>query len=215
MTGMNEKKQTTMSINTTGEQFYFFTKWTLLSLGIIPLSYIISLIAVLAVHTAFGFNMTEWGTPLSQTLMQIAGGAVIGLGTGVYQRSLLRKLFDVKSSWIYALIIGFTITELIAGIILWKMGLNRGELRFIEFKPIPESLIFACAGLLIGLLQWTILRKYFTKSGFWILASLLGWGICIIVTLISIWAFFIGALLYGAITNATLLWIMQKKKVQR
>jgi hypothetical protein len=204
-----------MPISTNIEKFHFFIKWTLLSLGIIPLSYIVSLFAVLVVHGAFGFNMTEWGTPLSQTLMQIAGGAVIGLGTGVYQRSLLRKLFDVTSSWIYALIIGFTITELIAGIILWKMGLNRGELRFIEFKPIPESFIFACAGLLIGLLQWTILRKYFYKSGFWIFASILGWGICIIVTQISVWAFFIGALLYGAITGATLLWIMQTKKVQR
>ncbi len=204
-----------MPINTNREKFQFFYGWTLLSFGIVPLSYIISLFAVLLVHTAFGFTMTEWGTPLSQTLMQIAGGAVIGFGTGVYQRSLLRKLFDVTSTWIYALIIGFAITELIAGIILWRMGLNRGELRFIEFKPIPESLIFACAGLLIGLLQWTILRRYFYNSGFWIFASALGWGICIIVTQISIWAFFMGTLLYGAITGAALLWIMQIKEVQR
>lgn len=203
-----------MSINTNREKFLFFIKWTLLSLGVITLSYIISLFAVLVVHTAFGFNMTEWGTPLSQTLMQIAGGAVIGFGTGVYQRSLLRKLFDVTSSWIYALIIGFTITELIAGIILWKMGLNRGELRFIEFRPIPESVIFACAGLLIGLLQWTILRRFFYNSGFWVLACTLGWGICIIITMISVWAFFIGALMYGAITGITLMWIMQIKKDQ-
>ena len=107
------------------------------------------------------------------------------------------------------------VTELIAGIILWKMGLNRGELRFIEFRPIPESFIFASAGLLIGFLQWTILRRYFYKSGYWIFACILGWGICIIVTQISIWAFFMGALLYGAITGAALLWIMQIKEVQR
>jgi len=204
-----------MTVNTNREKFHFWTKWTLLSLGIIPLSYIISLIAVLFVHTAFGFKMNEWGIPLSQTLMQIAGGAVIGLGTGIYQRSLLRKIFDVTSSWIYTIIIGFTITELIAGIILWQMGLNRGELRFIEFKPIPESLIFACAGLVIGLLQWTILRRYFYNNCFWVFASILGWGICIIVTQISAWAFFVGAILYGAITGATLMWIMQIKKVQR
>lgn len=110
--------------------------------------------------------------------------------------------------------IGFAITELATGVILWKMGLNRGLLRFIKFKPIPESVIFACAGLLIGLLQWTILRRYFNKSGFWILSSLLGWGICIIITLFSLWAFFAGALLYGAITGVTLMWIMQTKKVQ-
>jgi len=203
-----------MSINGNGEKIRFFTKWTLLSLGIIPFSYIVSLFAVLVVHSAFGFNMTEWGTPLSQTLMQIAGGAVIGFGTGVYQSSLLRKLFDVTTSWIYTLVIGFAITELITGIILWKMGLNRGELRFIEFKPVPESVIFACAGLLIGFLQWRLLKRYFYKSGFWIVASILGWGICILITHISVWAFFAGALLYGVITGVTLMWIMQTRKVK-
>ncbi len=198
---------------TNREKLHLFIYWTLLSLGVISLSYIISLFAVLVVHSAFGFNMTEWGTPLSQTLMQIAGGAVIGFGTGIYQKSLLEKLFSVTSYWIYILVIGFAITELITGIVLWKMGLNRGELRFIEFRPIPESLIFACAGLLIGVLQWIILRRYFYKSGFWIIASLLGWGICIIITLISVWAFFLGTLLYGFITGATLLWIMQIKEI--
>jgi hypothetical protein len=199
---------------TNRDKLHLFIYWTLLSLGVISLSYIISLFAVLVVHSAFGFNMTEWGTPLSQTLMQIAGGAVIGFGTGIYQKSLLEKLFGVTSSWIYMLIIGFAITELITGIILWKMGLNRGELRFIEFRPIPESLIFACAGLLIGALQFITLRRYFYRSGFWIIASLLGWGVCIIITLISIWAFFLGTLMYGFITGFTLLWIMQIKEVQ-
>jgi len=157
----------------------------------------------------------EGGTHLSQTVMQIAGGAVIGFGTGIYQRSLLRKVFNVSSSWIYTLVIGFAVTELIVCIILWLLELNRYELRFIEFNPLPEALIFACAGLLIGLLQWTILRRYFFRSGYWVLASALGWGICILMTFFIGWvvvAFFLGALLYGAITGTTLMWILQNKK---
>ncbi len=193
------------------EKLQFWGYWTLLSL-VIPVSYIISLIAVLLVHGAFGFNQMEGGTHLSQTVMQIAGGAVLGLGTGLYQRSLLREVFNVSSSWIYALVIGFAFTELIVCIILWLMDLNRYELRFIENNPFPEALIFACAGLMIGLLQWKILRRYFHRSFFWVLASTLGWGTSIIITQISIWAFFLGALLYGAMTGATLMWIMQKKE---
>jgi hypothetical protein len=203
------------------EKFKFWTNWTLLSFGIIPLSYIISLIAVLLVQGAFGFGQMDRGTPLSNTLSQIAGGAVIGLGTGIYQKSLLRKVFNISSSWIYTLVIGFAITELIIGMILWQMDLDREKLRFIEFKPLPETLFFACAGLIIGLLQCTILRRYFSMSIYWVIASTLGWGICILVTYFagfvlkwgfSVFAFILGALLYGAITGATLMWIMHRKE---
>lgn len=190
----------------------FLTNWTLWSFGIIPVSYMVSLIVVLLVHGAFGFNQMDGGTYLSQTVMQIAGGAVLGFGTGLYQKSLLKKEFSVSSSWIYTLIAGFAVTELTVCVILWQLGLNRYELRFIESNPLPEALIFACAGLIIGLLQWTILRKYFSRSIYWVFASTLGWGICVFVTQISILAFFIGALLYGLITGATLLWVLRRKE---
>lgn len=190
----------------------FFMNWTLWSFGIIPVTYMFSLIVVLLVHGAFGFGQMEGGTYLSQTVMQIAGGGVIGLGTGLYQRLLLKKVFNVSLSWIYTLVIGFSVTELIVCIFLWQLGLNRYELRFIEFKPLPEALIFACAGLIIGLSQWTILRRYFSKSIYWVLASTLGWGICVFITQISIWAFFIGALLYGVITGAALMWVLRRKE---
>lgn len=209
-----------MAEKTKIEKLRFLISWTLLSFGIIPLSYMISLIVVLLVHGAFGFNQMEGGTYLSQTLMQMAGGAVIGLGTGLYQQAMLRKVFNVKASWIYMLAIGFAITELIVCIILWQLEINRYELRFIEFRPLPESLIFACAGLMIGSLQWTILKKYFLRSAYWILASTIGWGISIMITYvffsinrdIGIFSFFIGALLYGAITGITLAWILKNQE---
>lgn len=203
--------------NWTKTQFWIL--WSLLSMGIITASYLLSLIAVLLVHGAFGFNMEEWGTPLSNTLMQIAGGAVIGAGTGLYQKSLLKRLFKVGSSWIYTLIIGFVATELVTGIILWQMGLIRGQLRFLEFNPLPESLIFAGIGLLTGLLQWAILKKSFSGSFYWIIASTAGWWLCIFSAYLlglvsrggSILGFIPGTFLYGAITGAILLWVMKPK----
>lgn len=204
-----------MTIEIEHKKFQFWMNWTFLSFGVIPVSYMISLIVVLLIHGAFGFSQMEGGTYLSQTVMQIAGGAVIGLGAGIYQRSLLKRVFNITSSWIYTLVIGFAVTELIVCIVLWQLELNRYELRFIEFRPLPEALIFACIGLIIGLLQWTILRRYFLRSFFWVLASTLGWGMCVLVTRLSIWAFFMGALLYGAITGATLMWILRKKEEDR
>jgi hypothetical protein len=198
---------------TNQEKYRFWVNWTLISTGIIPVSYLAGLIALLIVHGAFGFNMMEEGTHLSQTLMQIACGAVLGLGTGIYQFSMLKKIFPVSKSWVYTLIIGFAITELIICLILLQLHLNRFQLRFIEGKPLPEALFFACAGLVVGILQWPILKRRFKRSGLWIVASMLGWGVCVLATIIHEFAFIAGALLYGAITGATLMWVMGRNPV--
>lgn len=197
----------------------FWIQWTLLSMAIVTTTYLVSLIAVLIIHGAFGFNMQEWGTPLSNTVMQIAGGAVIGAGTGLYQKLMLQKLFKVTPAWIYTLILGFVITELVAGIVLWQMGLIRSELRFIEFRPLPESLIFAVAGFLTGLFQWFILRKSFSRSVFWIVASTAGWWLSVFSTYllgfidqgISFLGFIPGTLLYGAITGVAIQWALKAR----
>jgi hypothetical protein len=206
-----------MTVTTNKEKVHFWTTWTLLSPVIIILGYIIGGIALLLIHGAFGYNQYEWGTALSQTLGHIAAGTVLGLAVGLFQRSFLKRLFNVPVLWIYALIIGFVVIELISGIILSQLGINRGEIKFFEYHkpgyPPGESLIYATVGLMTGLIQWPILSRYFSRSIFWVLASTLGWGICFMITMISIWAFILGALLYGAITGATLMWIMRSKKV--
>jgi hypothetical protein len=190
----------------------FLIRWTLGSFVIISFSYLVSLVVVLLVHGSFGFDMSQGGTYLSQTVMQMAGGAVIGLGTGLYQRSILKDTFKVPSSWVYASVIGFVLTELIVCILLWQLNINRYELRFIELNPLPEALIFAVIGGVVGLLQWRILKPHFYNSAYWIATSALGWGICIVVTLVSVWAFFIGTLIYGILTATTLLWILQSRR---
>jgi hypothetical protein len=210
-----------MIIATNQKKIQFWANWSLLSMGIITASYIVSLIAVGIVGMGiFGITYDEWGTPLANTLMHMAGGVVIGLGVGLYQRSLLKKLFKVNSSWIYTLIIGFVLTELFTGIVLLKTEFVRGQLRFIESNPLPESIIVAVAGLLIGFLQWLILRKSFTRSIYWIIASSIGWWMCIFLTYIvslineqlSIFAFIPGSFLYGGITGVVLLWVMKPKE---
>ena len=204
-----------MAVKTNKEKFHFWINWTLLSMVIIILGYITGGIVLLLIHGAFGFTLQDWGTPLSQTLGHIAAGAVLGLAVGLFQRSYLKRLFNVPALWIYALIIGFVVIELISGIILSQMGINRGELKFFEYKtpgnPPGESLIYALAGLVAGFIQWPILYRSFSRGVFWVLASTLGWGICFMITMVSVWAFILGALLYGAITGGTLMWIMKIK----
>ena len=98
------------------------------------------------------------------------------------------------------------------------MGINRGEFSFWENNPLPHALIAAIYGLVIGLFQLLILRKHFTRSSFWILASALAWGVSILITAIKVTddiflliTFIIGILLYGLITGASLMWILKPR----
>ena len=212
------ERQIATQVKLNREKLHFWTNWTLFNLLILILGYIVGGIALLIIHGAFGYKMDEWGTPLSQTLGHIAAGATLGIAVGLFQRSLLKRLFNISALWVYALIIGFVLAELVSGIILSQMGINRGEIKFFEYEapgnPPGETIIYAIAGLLTGLIQWPILSRFFTRSVFWVLASTLGWGICFMITMISVWAFLVGALLYGAITGATLEWIMRRKEVE-
>jgi len=121
----------------------FWKNWTLINAIILILSYIIGIIVMFLIAGAFQVRMDEWGSPFEQILEQIGAGAVIGLSLGITQMLLLRKLFNVSSFWVYSLAVGFIITELILGIILWRLDINRGELRFIEGNSLPDALIHA------------------------------------------------------------------------
>lgn len=74
---------------------------------------------------------------------------------------------------------------------------------------------------IIGLFQLPLLRKHFSRSAFWIVASTLAWAVSIIITapaqrseLALLLTFIIGALLYGSITGATLMWVLQKREAE-
>lgn len=210
-----------MSVQSQKEKFRFWRKWTLLNAIVIIVSYPIGLILGLLIFETMGYTMSEWGTPFEQTLMQIGFGILIGFGIGITQRILLKKVFNVSSLWLYSLAIGFIITEIIVGIICWKLDLNRGDLSFVENNPLPHALIAAISGLLIGIIQLPLLKKYFSEIGYWIAANTIAWGISILITAINVQSeafllitFIIGSILYGAITGATLMWLMKLKEAE-
>ena len=210
-----------MSVNTKKEKFRFWRNWTLLNALVIILLYPIGGIIILIISEAMGYSMDQWAPPLEQTIMLIVFGALIGFGIGITQWLLLRKVFNVSSFWLYSVAIGFIIIELIAGIILWKLDINRGELSFIEGNPLAHALILAITGLLIGLIQLPLLRRHYSGVVYWVIASTLAWGISVLLTTIGhqydiavLITFILGSLLYGAITGATLMWLMQKKEVE-
>jgi len=186
--------------------------WAINHLWVICVAYVISMIALLFIHGAFGFSMSDDGTYFSNTLMHIGSGAVLGLGTGLLQKKLLRKTFPVSVLWVLSLMAGFIIAETITGLVLWKMEIYRGLINvFNTTYHFPEACIFASAGLVSGIFQYRLLKPHFTKRMYWIMASTLGWSVLILSTYCGLVAFIAGALLYGAITGWTLYYILKPK----
>ena len=175
--------------------------WTFLHTLVIPISYLLGMIVLLQVHGLFGYNMTDEGSYLSNALMHIGSGAVLAFGTGLLQKALLERNHPVPWSWVWFLAAGFVAAELIAGLILWKLEIYRGLINlFNTDQHYPEAMIFCLAGLIAGTLQY----RYFPdvrKRLCWIAASALGWGSCILLTYLSIYAFIGGAFLYAILTG--------------
>lgn len=189
-----------------------YTKWTLHHTWVILVSYLISMLVIFLIHSSFGFSMAENGTYLSNAMMHIGSGIVLALGTGILQRELLNKYIRVSFFWVISLVIGFVVAELVAGIVLWRLGTFRGLINIFNTDVhYPESLIFASAGLITGIIQFRLLKPYYNKRFYWIIASTMGWTLLILPTYLSLFAFILGAMFYGAITGLALYKMMGLK----
>jgi len=196
----------------------FLRNWTLLNAAFFVIGYILVIFFGILMMDVTNISMSEWPSPLEQTIWQIGNGILIGSSIGFIQWRLLRKTYSIPTSWIYLIPAGIILTELIAGIFLWKMGINRGEFAFWENNPLPHALIATIYGLVIGLIQLPIIRKHFSGGTFWIVASTLAWGTSILITAINVSndiflliTFIIGILLYGLITGAAFMWILKPR----
>ena len=112
--------------------------------------------------------------------------------------------------------------------------ISTDAMEFISSSITGPLFIGALLGFAMGILQWLMLRRTFRRSGWWILASVLGWGLGSVaanlliflapswvpeIVLQSQWQFIIvyglsGAfglgLVLGLITGGTLIWLAKK-----
>lgn len=195
-----------MPIESKKEKTQFFINWTGLSTIFMFISSIAGFIAVLLINSALGYGYEDSGTSFVQTADYCTAGSIIAAVIGLTQWLLLRRKIKISSLWILACIGGIIISESLAGLILWKLEINRANIGLFQAGPIlPEVLIFAFTGALNGLFQFPLLKRYYHKAGLWILASIIAW----ITVPLAVYA--LGGITLGAITGATLIWILQIK----
>ena len=168
-------------------------------------------------------------------LAVMATGLCIGAVVGYAQWFLLRKHIAISGWWGPACAVGLGVPYIVA-VPINKLGL-------LPDLPggmiVSEAIIGIIGGLVCGLLQMPLLKPHFAKSGWWILASSIGWGICFVpfflvdplgrllvtssmgpisAAIVTGSLFFAcaaaGLLLLGVVTGICLLW-MPKRPVQK
>lgn len=192
----------------------FLIKWILLTSALLSVGYITGYIAGLLTGSLFGLTVAHDGTHLAQTVVYCVFGSVVITSISITQLSVLKR-YNIKISkwWILSGIVGIIISEVIAGVVLWQLEINRSDLGIFQGGPqLPEALIFSFSGLLIGVFQWLVIRKQFNNSVYWIPANVLGWGLGHLV-MFHLLAFFLGAFVLGSITGLFFYWIIKSNKL--
>ena len=74
---------------------------------------------------------------------------------------------------------------------------------------IPGALIVAVGGLITGLLQLRTMRRHSARSGWWILASIVGWGLSWLAMDLGFGVGLLtGGALLGVVTGGAIVWLL-------
>ena len=100
--------------------------------------------------------------------------SLIGVCVGIGQWMFLRKYIGKAIFWIISSFVGWSS----CGILLFifdfqKMGIQRVTSSIVTGE-------FALCGLIIGIMQWLVIRKKVLKAGRWVLINLMLWGSMVI-----------------------------------
>lgn len=133
---------------------WFWLAWTLVSIAALLLSFPLSQVATVL--------PAVWSAVLSWAIM----GAVLGAG----QALLLRRQMRDAWLWIVATAAGLGIGVTVAAVVFSPIA-GLGDL----------FVVGAVSGLLLGLAQLLVLRRSYERSGWWILASTIGWAVGLVL----------------------------------
>jgi hypothetical protein len=135
-------------------------------------------------------------------------GTVFGGTVGVAQSLLLRKRVSAYYWWALASAIGWAVGFWVYQDFMLPFLFDDGA--FFGLSSVIAN--FLMVGLMVGVAQWLLLRRWCRRAGWWILASSLGWsGVGLTWALSSDSPFFFtGFVVWGAVTGGILVWILRQ-----
>jgi hypothetical protein len=151
-----------------------------------------------------------WGGKETNLVIAPCIAALVGCAQWI----MLRQRIAVSCWWVLACAIGVG-SPFVIGEILRRTGCLSDLPSGSHGKILGVAMSGIVGGLLSGLLQIGLLRSHFTRAGWWVLASALGWGICWVGILFNpCFGGIMGPILLGVVTGVGVLW-MARLPVQK
>jgi hypothetical protein len=172
MTGPIDMEMTVPAHKKPGWPFYFiWVTWTTLC---IPIAYAISFIPLSIITLFIGdyiyVNGVQHITEDYLGLYIIV--PMIGLLIGLVQYGMLRPYLPHMGGWVLATAAGWLL-----GLLLIAISYR---LKWIDPTKYFDA-VFFLMGLSIGVAQWLLLRQRLPRAGWWIAASIAGWGLITLI----------------------------------
>jgi len=203
-----------MIANTAMSRWSLFLLWVILTILCIPIALVIDfglmriLVAVIGDYISVnGVRHITEDYLYMYTLVPIAGFV-----TGTLQYGVLRRYLPHMGWWVVTTTAGWIVGACLALVpdwINWTNPLMTMRLAFLEL------------GLAIGIAQWLLLRRRVSRAGWWIAASVVGWGLLAVIPgdqMVGPLVVLLLGLIPACATAATLVLLMrqvQSKAAQR
>jgi hypothetical protein len=156
-----------------------------------------------------GFIVT-WGAISKVERMlpafEIMASAAFGAGVGIMQWRIVRRHVSGARWWALASILGSVVGTGVGIAVLLAAGYHIDYIRGATASAEWGIIISAVGGAMVGVMQWSILQREFSKAGWWVLASAAGWAL---VQLGGIGCFAAPVWL-GAVTGLALVWLLRQ-----
>ncbi len=140
------------------------------------------------------------------------GGVVVGVTVvGALQWLMLRRQLAGAAWWIVASLV----SGVVAGGVIYGVGGDAGftaeVTRDLDVGWVVEAGLY---GVVLGVLQWLVLRRQVALSGLWVLASTVGWivgdPVCSSLMDFGALSWVVFGAVYGAITGLVLMWLLRQ-----
>lgn len=161
--------------------WYFYPGWVALSVISIPIAWSLTWAIVSRIVQIVGGRIQVAGQ--SHITEDFIGVYVLlpmlGLLFGVLQYFLLRRYFPRMGWWIAATVLGWVVP-----LILLSFLSSAGLFPALGVDPVWSGALglTLLLGVPVGLCQWFVLRRRIHRAAWWILASILGWGVAGLVS---------------------------------
>lgn len=152
-------------------------------------------------------------SPVVIWLEGTALGTGIGAVIGTFQWLVLRRHIPQSGWWVLASAVGWGAGSIVLRVVSEVTGEHMPEfLGLPQFEEVSGVMIVvagAVAGVMIGIMQWFILRRHISQSDWWVLASALAYaGASVGVRAVGSVA--LGGVIVAVVTGTAMAWLLRQ-----